>query len=160
MSAVVLWLPLILHCCCSWWMCIATLPTIDEPSASMWLCKELREAVVAWLQFTFLNYSRGVQLYYFGLRVYFSSAEMELYLRPQIQALLHVVVLPVSDSSIPVGQHLNKHARNRSMGHSPDSLMLALIHCWNQPHCLQLPRKINSSWVTRGLLEAILSKRC
>jgi len=70
-----------------------------------------------------------MRLYYSDLRVYFGSAEMELYLHPEIQALLHVVVLPVSDSSIPAGQHLNKHARNRSVGHFPDSLMLALIYC-------------------------------
>lgn len=77
-----------------------------------------------------------VPLCYSGLKVYSSPAEVQLGALPaytdsgpQLQYSeqhLHIVVLPVSGRTTAFDY---KHSRNRSVDHSPDSLILGLVHC-------------------------------
>lgn len=146
--SVFLWLPLIQYCCYSWWKCTATLPTSEEPSTSMWLCKGLwscyGQTVVHFSEFstrgatTLFRFQGVLQLSRDGALP--ACTDSGRYLSSKHYLL--VVVLPVSDSMMLVWQHLNWHGRNVSVDHSRDILMLGLVHCWNQPRCLQLPGEI------------------
>lgn len=102
-----------------------------KPACRVEMSREVAVAV--------LSHPQVVPVCWSDFKVYSSPAEVQLGALPaytdsgpQLQYSeqhLHIVVLPVSGSTAAFD---DRHSRNRSVDHSPDSLMLGLVHCWNQ----------------------------